>query len=110
MWQHAARDSPASLGGAFEGFNPADGRHLGRLERSVEIPGLLQVEPEIRGGAKEMREAKRRIRRDGAAAADDLVDALEREPMRVAKSTCVRPKGVRNSAARISPGWVGRDS
>ncbi len=63
---------------------PREHLHLGLesrtqpIARHLEIVPGLQVEPELLGAPEEPREAKRRVRRDGALAMHDLVDAARR--------------------------------
>lgn len=62
---------PRGSGGAFNGFNGLVGSIPGQVESS------LEVDPELRGGAKGLGKEPGGIRRDSPLPADQLVDPLD---------------------------------
>src|ERR1019366_6884434 len=51
---------------------------MGRMEGRVEIPGLLEVHPELRFNAQETLQSQGSVRSNAALSVDELVDARKR--------------------------------
>src|SRR6202162_3054697 len=75
--------------------------------RSMEVHGVLRVEPELGRGAEGRGELQGHFGSHGAAAVDDPVDDFDVVPEMVRQMLLSHAEGIRNSSRRISPGVFG---
>jgi hypothetical protein len=64
----------------------------------------LKVDPKLRTGAKEAREAKRGVRSDCTLAINNFANTVAGTCSSFARRYLLRLKGLRNSSSRTSPG------